>query len=184
MITVERIEEWRGEPVVDSAGEQLGKLDEIYFDTGSGQALLLSLRSGLLGRHSRLAPIDGAAVSRTYLRLAFTREQVESSAELNGEGTIDDAVLEGLESSYGVKLPDELELWSASEMEQRRIEARAAKERADALEQEAQAKLAEHETAREQAAGAASSADAAERAAAEAREAAVKARQDADRLGA
>jgi sporulation protein YlmC with PRC-barrel domain len=183
MVNVERIEEWRGEPIVDSAGEQLGKLDEVFFDAGTGQALLLSVRSGLLGRHSRLLPIDGATVSRTYLRLPYTKEQVEASAEMNGEGTIDDPTLAALESSYGIKLPAELELWSATEMEAHRAEAQAASERADALERDAQAKLAQHESAKQQAAGAATTAEAAERAAAEARDAALKARQQADQYG-
>lgn len=182
MINVERIEEWRGETVIDASGEQLGKLDEVYFDAKRGDALLVAVRSGVFGRRARLAPIAGASVGRAYLRLAHSKQQFDASAETGSEGGLDEGALDAVESSYGVKLPEELELWSASEMEAHRAEAEEIRRRADELERQAQAKLAARDAAREQAQGAATSAEAAERDAEQAREAAVAAREQANRF--
>lgn len=181
-INVERIEEWRGETVIDPGGEHLGKLEEVFFDAKRGDPLLVSVRSGRLGRKSRLVPIAGATVGRGYVRIVYGREQFEASAEIPGDSGLDEGTLQGVESSYGVKLPEELELWSASEMEAHRAEAEEARRRADELERAAQAKLTEREAARQQAVGAASQAEAAEREAEQAREAAVEARKQADRF--
>jgi len=51
MLEVEHIEAWRGQEVHDTHGESLGKLDEVFFDARTGEPLLLSIKSGLLGRH-------------------------------------------------------------------------------------------------------------------------------------
>ncbi len=182
MITVERIEEWRGEAVIDSDGEPLGKLDELYFDARSGEPVLAAIKGGLLSRHSRVAPVEGASVSREYLRLAHPKQLIDDGAEIGGADDIDAPLLERIESVFGVTFPDELELWSATEMAERRAEAEEARQRADELEREAQARLSEHEAAKSQADGALSDAEAKERAAAQARAAAIEARRDADRF--
>ncbi len=181
MTEVERIEEWRGEPVIDSDGEQIGKLDEVFYDAVSGNPLLLAVKSGLLRSRSRLVPLEGATVGRAHLRVAFKKDVVDGAAEMPEAAAVDAATIDAIESSYGVALPDELELWTASEMQTRRAEAEAARQRAEELEREAEAKLAHSESAKEQADGAASDADAAareaeraQRQAAEAREAAGK----------
>jgi sporulation protein YlmC with PRC-barrel domain len=181
MITVEQIEQWQGEPVLDSDGEQLGKVADVFYDAGSGEPVLLAVKSGLLGRHSRLVPLDGASVGRGHVRVAHTQAQVEGSGDAGEDGAIDEATLERLESAYGVKFAANVELWSATEMEARRVEAQDARRRADELEREAHVKLAEHEAAKQHAEGATSNAEAAERAAAKAREAALEARRQAER---
>jgi hypothetical protein len=183
MITVERIEDWRGEAVIDADGEHLGKLEELYFDARRGEPLLAAIKPGMLSRHQRVAPVEGARVSRGYLRLAHRRAEIERGAEIGGADDIDAGMLERIESVFGVTFPDELELWSGTEIAARRAEAEEARRRADGLEREAQARLAEHESAKSQAEGAASGAEAAERAAAEARAAAIEARRHAENFG-
>jgi PRC-barrel domain len=181
MTEVERIEEWRGQAVLDRQGEPIGKLEEVFYDSVSGRALLLAVKSGRLRSRSRLVPLEGATVGREHVRIAYERARVEGAAETPSADKIDAATIDGLESTYGVKLPDDLELWSASEMEARRAAAEAALRRAEELEQAAQKRVAESEAARRQAQGAASDAHAAEKAAEEAKREAEKARREADR---
>ena len=64
MVSIERLEDWRGQQVFDRAGESLGKLDEIYYDAASGQPVLIAVKSGLLGRKSSLIPLDGTTAGR------------------------------------------------------------------------------------------------------------------------
>lgn len=183
MIEVEHIEAWRGQPVLDPAGEQLGKLEEIYFDSRSGAPVLLSVKSGLLGRHSALIPINGATVSRDYLRVAHSKDTVAAAGEGPGAGTGDGAPsheeLSGLGAAYGLKFADGLELESASEREIRQAEAEAARHRAAELADTARDKMAQRDAATERAQGASGEAERAEREAQQARQAALEAREAA-----
>jgi hypothetical protein len=181
MIGVEHIETWRGQPVLDPAGEQLGKLEEIYFDKSSGTPLLLTVKSGLLGRHSKLVPIDGASVSRDYIRLVHDKATVDTAPEAVGDTTPDPAALDAVGAAYGLKFSERVELETSAEAEARRAEAEAARERADQLAREAREKIEARDAAHERVHGASEAATEAEREAEEARQAALDAREKAQR---
>jgi sporulation protein YlmC with PRC-barrel domain len=180
MAGVERIEDWRGEQVIDADGEQLGKVEEIFFEAGSGEPLLLSIRSGLLGRKLRLAPLAGATLGKSHVRLAANKEQFERAPEIPGDRPLDGEVLAAVESAYEITLPEQLELWSATELDAYRAEAEQARRRADELEAHAKELIAERDAARQRLAAVTEEAEAADRAAEQARQEAVEARRVAD----
>src|SRR5271170_5680037 len=106
VLNIEQIVDWRGQDVFDRDGERLGKLDEVYYDRASGQALLGSIKSGLLGRHATLVPLDRASAGREYVRVAYPARQVK---ELNGveiAHTLSADTLAQVRSIYGVRLDD------------------------------------------------------------------------------
>ena len=181
MINVEHIEGWRGQQVLDAAGEQLGKLEEIYFDKSSGTPLLVTIKSGLLGRHSKLVPIDGASVSRDYVRLVHDKATVDSAPEAAGDRAPDSAALDAVGAAYGLKFSERVELETSGEAEARRAEAEAARVRADQLAREAGEKIEARDAAHERAHGASEAATQAEREAEKARQAALDAREKAQR---
>ena len=82
MPTVERIESWRGQDVLDSAGEKLGRLEEVYYDAAGDEPVLISIKHGRLGHQVKLAPLSDAAVSRDYVRLPFTGEQLAGAPDV------------------------------------------------------------------------------------------------------
>lgn len=181
MIGVEHIEEWRGRQVLDPAGEQLGKLEEVLFDSVTDTPLLISVKSGLLGRRSALVPVDGATVGPDYVRVAHRKAQVD---RVHGfDGLPDATQLGALGGVYGLEFSDRVRLETASEREANRAEAEAARARAEQLEAEAEQKLAAREAAHERAQVAGDDEGRAEREAAEARQAALEARKHADRYG-
>lgn len=181
MIDVEHIETWQGQQVLDPAGEQLGKLEEVYFDKSSGTPLLAKVKSGLLGRHSKLVPIDGATVSRDYIRLVHDKATVDSAPEAVADMTPDAGALDAVGAAYGLKFSERVELETSGEAEVRRAEAEAARARADQLAREARDKIEARDAAHERAHGASEEATQAEREAEEARKAALDAREKAQR---
>jgi PRC-barrel domain len=183
VITVEHIEAWRGQPVIDPDGQQLGKLDEVFFDAASGTPLLISIKSGLLGRKSTLVPVDDATVGPDYVRVTHRQEAVDGAAGIGGDAAPDADQLSALGSAYGLKFSVRVQLQSATERDAKRAEAEAARARAEQLEADAEHKLVAREAAHEQAAAAGDSAGRAEREAEEARLAAEAAREHADRYG-
>jgi sporulation protein YlmC with PRC-barrel domain len=183
MIGVEHIEDWRGKTVIDPDGEQLGKLEDVYFDSVSGTPLLIAVKSGLLGRKSTLVPVNDATVGPDHVRVTHRKEAVEGAAGVGGEGAPDDQQLAELGSAYGLKFSDRVRLESATERETNHAEAEAARLRAEQLEAEARQKSSDREAAHERADAAGDDAGRAEREAEAAREAAEQARQQADRYG-
>lgn len=181
MIAAEHIEDWRGKDVRDRDGESLGRLREIYFDVPTGTPILLSIRSGLLGRRTRLIPIDGALVGPDYVRVAHAKETIEQSPTADGDDPPNALELDEIGKAYELRFADRIELETATTLETRRAEAQAAHRRAEELEAEATAKAAALQDAQSRSEGASTEAERAEREAEDAREAARKARLEADR---
>ncbi len=181
MIAIQRIEDWRGQAVVDRDGETLGKLDEVFYAPGTPEPVLIAVKSGLLGRKASLIPLHGASAGRDHIQVAHDKATVDATADVHrGETpTVDE--LTALGEAYGIRLTAGEPLQSATDIEARRAEADAARQRAEEAAQVQQARQAESEDAAERARQAAAEADAADRSAREAAQAAEDARRETER---
>jgi hypothetical protein len=161
--TVESIESWRGQDVLDSAGEKVGRLEEVYYDAGGDEPVLISIKHGRLGHQVKLAPLSGAAVSRDYVRLPITGEQLGAAPdvtvgdELTAEQAAAVCALFAAPQSTGP-------LVAASLLARRNDEAAQARHRADELELTAEDRKREAEEARHRAGAASEEARAAQHA--------------------
>jgi hypothetical protein len=181
VIAAEHIEDWRGADVRDPADQSLGKLQEVFLDAPTGTPILFAIRSGLLGRHFKLIPADGAMVGPGYVRVNHEKAKVDDSPDSDREQTPDAAALDEIGKAYGLRFSEKVSLESATDADTRRAEAAEARRRAEQLEAEAAEKTAAHEQARSRSEGASAEAERAEREARQAREAAEKARAEATR---
>lgn len=181
MIAAEHIEDWRGKEIRDADGQSLGKMQEVFFDAGTGTPLLAAIKSGLLGRHTKMIPIDGAVVGPDYLRVVHAKQAVEASPNADGDAPPDAVALDEIGKAYGLQFSAQVRLESATAIEKRRAEAEAARRRAEEAEAAAREKAAAVEAARSRATGASAESQRAEQEAAEAHEAARRARIEADR---
>lgn len=143
MLEVEQVEQWRGEAVVDRDGEKVGKLEDVYTDAGSGEPVVASISSGFMGRNSILVPLEGATLSREYLRLAISEEQLKDAPEAD-ESEIDRDLEVAMFRHYDKQPPEESETntrgmrYESSELRnERESKAGELRERAEELEQRA-----------------------------------------------
>jgi len=172
------LQNWIGTEVLDSSGEKLGKLEEVYF-RGS-EPLAVSIRSGLGGRKHHAAVLRGATVSRDGLQLDATAETIVSSGA-DGLGAEQLSQLAAHDERLHSVQPEDLEGWTAREQ---RLKVQAeAQAKADKLEQEAQLHGKEEDAAKGRARDADHEAEEARRAREEAEAQAQAARRDADRPG-
>jgi hypothetical protein len=179
MTTAEQLEQWRGRKVVDADGEDIGKLDDVYF-ASDGEPVLARVSSGLLGRHHSLVPLIDSSVGRDYLRIAYRKEQLVQVDQGELADAVDPANAATIAQAYGVTLPGaESGYESSTRVEARRAQAAAEAERAAALEAQARALADQADAARTHAANADQTATQAERDAADAARAAAEARQRA-----
>jgi hypothetical protein len=139
MVEIEQIEEWKGQDVVDRDGEKIGKLEDVYFEAGSRDAVFGCVKSGMFGRRHLLVPLAGASVSRDHVRVAYSQEQVKDGPQTEPGATLEAAMEQELAHHYGIALSDlpvggDPRYESASARAEREARAREATQRAEELE--------------------------------------------------
>jgi hypothetical protein len=82
-IVIEDIKDWRGQDVVDSQGEKLGKLEEVYYDTESDVPAFGAIKSGLVGKHITLVPLAGATAGQSYIRVATAKDRFKDAPSID-----------------------------------------------------------------------------------------------------
>lgn len=145
---IEQIEDWKGQDVVDCDGEKIGKLEDVYFEAGSREAVFACVKTGMLGRRHFLVPLAGASVSRDHVRVAYRQDQVKDGPQVESGASLESALERELARHYEIELTavapgGEVRYESASAREEREARAREATERAGELEALAESMAAE-----------------------------------------
>ncbi|MGA2519342.1 MAG: PRC-barrel domain-containing protein [Acidimicrobiales bacterium] len=81
------VAEWHGKAIVDTNGERIGKLQDVYVDVETDEPQFATVKEGFIGRHLTFVPLAGIQVGPDDLVVTATREQVRSAPdiELHGE---------------------------------------------------------------------------------------------------
>jgi hypothetical protein len=137
MTTAEQLEQWRGHTVVDADGQDIGKLDDVFY-AADGEPVLVRVRRGLLGRRRALVPLRGSSVTRDHLRLGYPQAQIDAASQADAGEFLDASSAASVGSAYGEALPGaDAGYESSARLEARREAAAAAKRQADSLEDDA-----------------------------------------------
>lgn len=149
---------------MDSAGEKAGRLEEVYYDAAGDEPVLISIKRGRLGHQVKLAPLSDAAVSRDYVRLPFTGEQLGGAPDVTVGDELTAEQCAAVCALFAVPCQSSGPLVGASLLARRNDEAEQARRRADELELTAEDRKREAEEARHRAGAASEEARAAQRA--------------------
>jgi sporulation protein YlmC with PRC-barrel domain len=155
-LEIEQIEDWRGQSVVDRDGEKIGKLEDVYFEADSREAVFGCVKTGMLGRRHILVPLAGASVARDHIRVAYPQDQVKDGPQVDPGAALDAGHEHELARHYeielrGVVAGDERHYESATARAERETRAREATARAEELEALAERKAAEAREGEQQA---------------------------------
>jgi hypothetical protein len=83
------IREWRGHDVVDPDSHKIGKLESIYVDTATDQALFATVTVGMPTHHRLVfVPLTGATVGPGYLRVGYEKSLVKDSPSIDIDGVL------------------------------------------------------------------------------------------------
>ena len=97
-----RPEALHGRTVRAFDGEQLGTVDDVLVDA-DGAPVYVETERGLFSGARHVAPLDGMTVDEGGdLRVAYTREQLESAPPLGNDEEIDHERERALGSHYGI----------------------------------------------------------------------------------
>lgn len=78
--------DWLGKVLVDSQGERIGKLQDVYVDVETDEPQFGTVKERFLDRHFTFVPLAGAAVGPDELRVTVARDQVRSAPDLDLHG--------------------------------------------------------------------------------------------------
>jgi len=68
-----------GKNVIGTDDEKIGKVEELYLDTGSNQPEWISVTTGLFGSHRSLVPLAEASDEGGDLRIPYSKDQVKEA---------------------------------------------------------------------------------------------------------
>ena len=100
--TTERIEELRGQPVLDTSGEKIGKVDEVFVDQDTGQPEWIGLGTGMFGSKRVLVPVKGAETRGDGVYVPYSKDQVKDTPDIDGDEISQETERE-LYSHYGLE---------------------------------------------------------------------------------
>jgi sporulation protein YlmC with PRC-barrel domain len=94
-----------GRTVYSSDGEKLGKVDDVMVDA-DGVPVYVETKKGLFSGRRHVIPVAGLTVVDDDLRVAYTKEQLESAPSLGDDDEIDYDRERALGSHYGTSVRD------------------------------------------------------------------------------
>ena len=102
MIEVENIREWIGRDVVDSDGDKVGTLEDVYFDAESEAPAFLIVKTGRIKHHLSFVPVEGAQAGPDQVQVGFPKTEIQKTptAEVGGELSAEDE--SALYHGYGI----------------------------------------------------------------------------------
>jgi hypothetical protein len=102
MVEVENLADWRGKNLVDSDGDRIGKLEDVYVDTETEQPMFGSVKEGFIGKHLTFVPLVGATASPDGLRVSVSKAEVKDAPNIAQDGELDAADESDLYGYYGI----------------------------------------------------------------------------------
>ena len=97
---------WRGRNAVDSDGDKIGTIDEIYMDTETGKPEWLAVKTGLFGSKVTFIPIADARDDASGVRVPYDKQQVKDAPNADADGELSQEEEASLYRHYGLDYSD------------------------------------------------------------------------------
>ena len=94
--------QWQDRTMVDSAGEKIGKITEIYEDPATGKPEWATVKTGMFGGKSNFVPLAGSSTSGEDVRANVTKDQVKDAPGVEDDGELSEPEEQRLFEHYGV----------------------------------------------------------------------------------
>jgi uncharacterized protein (TIGR02271 family) len=84
-MTMEGVANLRGAAVYDSTGEQIGSVEEIFYDQDTDRPEWLGIGTGFLGTKRVLVPVEGASTAKDGVTVPYVKDQVKDSPDIDAD---------------------------------------------------------------------------------------------------
>jgi len=93
---------WRGRDAVDSDGEKIGTINEIYMDAETSKPEWLAVKTGMFGSKVSFIPIAEASESNGDVQVPYDKAQVKQAPNAEADGELSQDEEAALYSHYGL----------------------------------------------------------------------------------
>jgi uncharacterized protein (TIGR02271 family) len=100
--TEQAVAQWRGRNAVDSDGDKIGSIDEIYMDTDTGKPEWLAVKTGMFGSKVTFVPIAEASEADGDVKLPYDKQQVKDAPNAEADGELSQEEESALYQHYGL----------------------------------------------------------------------------------
>jgi len=77
---------WHGKDLIDSHGDRIGRLEDVYFDVETDEPQFATVKQGLIDRHLTFVPLTEVTIGPDSLQVATTRTLVKNAPNLQLDG--------------------------------------------------------------------------------------------------
>jgi uncharacterized protein YrrD len=88
MAEAQNFADWRGQNLIDSDGDKIGKLEDVYVDTETDEELFGTVKEGLVGRHLTFVPLRGATAAPDGLHVRASKKEVKNAPDIDTDGEL------------------------------------------------------------------------------------------------
>jgi len=106
-INTQDVAQLRGQQVVDSSGDKVGTVDEIYLDEQTGQPEWLAVKTGLFGTKVSFVPLARATTEGETVRIPYEKSQVKDAPNADADGQLSQEEEARLYRHYGLDYGEE-----------------------------------------------------------------------------
>jgi uncharacterized protein (TIGR02271 family) len=99
--------DFQGRTLLDSNGEKIGTVDELYTDREGGQPEWALVHTGLFGMKRSFVPIKQASATGEDVRVPVLKEQVNDAPKVDPDGELSEAEERQLFEHYGISYTTE-----------------------------------------------------------------------------
>ena len=92
----------QGTAVLDTSGEKIGKVAQVYLDDTTGQPEWVTVRTGLFGTKESFVPLAAARLDNGGLVVDASKDKVSDAPRIDEDGHLSEAQEDELYSYYGV----------------------------------------------------------------------------------
>ena len=100
MTNPDELQNIMGRTAVDSAGDKIGKIGQIYLDDASGAPQWVTISTGLFGNKESFAPIGGYRLDGDDVVLNVTKDQVKDAPNVDADGHLEESENDALYEHY------------------------------------------------------------------------------------
>jgi uncharacterized protein (TIGR02271 family) len=98
--------EWRGQTMVGSGGDKIGKIEEIYLDEQTEQPEWALVHTGMFGSKATFVPIADASTQGGDVQVPFEKATVKDAPKMEPDGELSEQDEAALYSHYGLDYGD------------------------------------------------------------------------------
>ena len=95
--------EWRGQTMVGSGGDKIGKIEEIYVDHETEQPEWALVHTGMFGSQATFVPIADATTHGDEVQVPFDTAEIKDAPKVDADGELSQVDAAALYSHYGLE---------------------------------------------------------------------------------